>query len=186
MMSEPGMSNMRSDEPDPFASQVERTSGGGCGKPAWIGCGVLLILLGIVAIVFIVKAKDILRWSLKTVETKIMSSLPEGTTAAEKQRLSAAFDGAIKAATEGKVNPADLGDMQSAIMHATESTKTGMTHQDVEQLTIALEKVAGIAPPAKSAPGPENKETPAPTTPQQPAPKPHSSPPGKAPGSLAA
>lgn len=185
-MSEPGMSNMRSDEPEPFAGQAERTSGGGCGKPAWIGCGALLILLGILAIVFVVKSKDLFRWSIQRVESNIMDKLPEGTTPAEKARLTAAFDGAIKAVTEGKANPADIEDLQAALVHAAQSSKSGLTHQDLEELTTALEKVAGIAPPAKSAPKPDEMETPTPTAPQGTAPKPNTPPQGNAQGSVAA
>ncbi len=185
-MSEPGMNDMRSGDPEPFAGQAVQGSGGGCGKPVWIGCGVLLVVIGILAIVFVVKSKDLFRWSIERVEANIMDKLPESTTAAEKARLTAAFSGAIKAVTDGKANPADIEDLQAALVHAAQSSKSGMTHQDLEDLTTALEKVAGIAPPAKKTPGATEKPTPAPTAPQGPATKPKPPAPGAKEGSLAA
>ncbi|HKI87158.1 MAG TPA: hypothetical protein VKA53_10505 [Thermoanaerobaculia bacterium] len=183
-MSEPRGTNMQAEEPEPFAGQPARAAGGGCGKPAWIGCGVVLVLLGILAIVFIFKSKDLFRWSIERVEANIMSKLPEGTTAAEKERLTAAFSGAINAVTNGKANPADIEELQSALMHAAESTKNGLSHEDLQQLTVALEKVAGVSPPKEDQPAPQ--ETPAPAKPQGPEGKTASPSPGESPGSLAA
>lgn len=181
-MSEPGMSNMRSDEPEPFAGQAAEAGGGGCGKPVWIGCGVLLVLIGVLVVVFMFKSKDLFRWSIERVESNIMDKLPESTTPAEKARLTAAFSGAINAVTEGKANPADIEELQAALVRAAQSAKSGLSHQDLQDLTIALEKVAGIAPPTKNAPSPEKQKPAAPKGPQAPAPKPHS----PSPGSLAA
>ncbi len=58
-----------------------RADGGGCQKPLLVGCGVLALLLGIAAVVFVVKAKDVLAYAINQLRTEVMAHLPEDAPA---------------------------------------------------------------------------------------------------------
>jgi hypothetical protein len=85
--------------PSPFNPQRTRAAAGGPSraKPLLIGCGVLLVLLGIAAVVLVAKQAQLVGWVYSRLEAQIVAKLPPEVTAEERQRLSQAFDAATEA-----------------------------------------------------------------------------------------
>ncbi len=82
--------------PPPIAAPVRRSqpkpAPGGCGTPLLVGCGVLAILLGLGAIVFVVKAKSLLAYTMEKLRgAGGRGRCPRRSTAPERERLAAAF-----------------------------------------------------------------------------------------------
>ena len=149
----------------PFAARPLEPRGGGCSKPALVGCGVLL-LLGVVGLVFMfVKAKSLLVWSLGKVEAGIVANLPGDFDDAERQRLGVAFQSAEAAIESGKMDPAALQNLQRALMKAVQQPKGQLSREELLDLIVALERVGGIAQPAdpEAPPAEPRPSTPAPT-----------------------
>lgn len=119
----------------------------GCAKPLWIGCGALLLLLGIGAIVFVVKSKDILAWGMERIETEVMAALPSDVTAEERGRLERGFDAALEAVGRGEVEPPALNALQKQLVNAAEKASSReLSRDDALDLLSALERVAGLLP----------------------------------------
>ena len=59
----------------------------GCSRPALLGCGVLILLLGAASILFLVKADDLFDWAVRQFEAQINEQLPEEISAEERARL---------------------------------------------------------------------------------------------------
>jgi hypothetical protein len=146
--------------PQPFAPTPRPTSSG-CGKAALVGCGVLLLLLGIGAVVFVVKAKELLGWSMRRMQEQILSRLPDDVTEAERERLERAFAAAGRKATAGEIDPVALQRLQREMVSLTQGE---LTRERVLEVTATLEEIAGTtapdgsesppaeAPPAETAP----------------------------------
>ena len=151
--------------PAPFGDQPVEPRSGGCSKPALIGCGVVFLLLGIAGLVFVLKAKNLLVWSLEKVEQGIAENLPPDATAAERERFSAAFVAAKSRIEEGRIDPAALQALQRELMQAVQQPKGQLTREQLLELTAALEQVGGVAPPAEPMPAPEPVPGPEPVPP---------------------
>ena len=128
--------------------QVPR-GGPGCSKPLLKGCAIFLLLLGAGAVIFVVELPRIVHWWFETFEATITPRLPADLAPAERARLHRAFVAAREAVTTGQ---ADIGNLQSfqRKLLALADPKVKLTHQDVTELTEALEEVAqkpGAAPP---------------------------------------
>lgn len=136
--------------PQPFTPGVRPAGTGGCGKAAMIGCGVLLLLLGIAAIVFVTRAKDLLTWSMTRMKDEIVRKLPAEVTADDRARLDRAFDAAASKATRGEVDPAALQRLQRELLSVAQEP---LTRERVLELTRSLEEIGGIAAPAPGEPG---------------------------------
>jgi len=138
--------------------------GGGCGRPALIGCGILVVLLGIAAIVFVAKAKDLLGWTMKQLQAQVMAQLPDDVSAAERTRLDRGFAAALAKISAGEVQPPALAALQRQLMNAAEkSQKKQLTREDVLDLLSALERVGGLLPPDEpSSDDPPAEEPPEP------------------------
>jgi hypothetical protein len=96
------------------------------------------------------KAKEFMpalfRWSLDQFEQQIERNLPEDLTAAELERLTAAFDEAAAAVEDGTADPAGLRRLQGRLLDVARAGR--LTRDQVLELIDALEGVAGgRAPP---------------------------------------
>lgn len=120
-------------------------------RPLLIGCGALLVLLGIGAIVLIVKLPDFVDWMFHQLESQVMAKLPPDITPEERQRLDAAFDAAAEAIGERRANQAKADELNAVLMDFARAGRT-ITREDVLKLTRALEETAGETPSPSSSP----------------------------------
>lgn len=138
---------------NPAATQVPR-DGPGCSKPLLIGCGFLLLLVVVGVVVIRIEAPAIFRWTFRVAETSLTPRLPADTTPAERQRLHQAFEAAGRSIGTDQTDLANLQRVQREIM-ALSGSQAPLTHQQVRELTEALEAVAHQrgAPALAPAPG---------------------------------
>jgi len=155
---------------EPFATGPVEPRTGGCSKPALIGCGVVFLLLGVAGLVFVMKARDLLVWSLDRTRTGVLANLADDVPAADRERFDAAYAAAIARIRDGKIDSSALQGLQGQLMRAIENPREKVSREKFLALTQALEKVGGIEPPA--VPGE------APVAPAEPQP-PSSTPPGQ-------
>jgi hypothetical protein len=167
---------------NPAAAQVPR-EGPGCSKPLLIGCGVLLLLLGVGVVVLRVELPDIVRWWFRQLDATLAPRLPADTTQAERQRLHQAFAAAGRAASTGQIDIGSMQRFQRKLMALTDP-EIRLTHKDVQELTESLEAMSrgpdAAAPRQPAAPAP-----PAPGSPAGPAPGAAVPPAAPAPGQMA-
>jgi len=130
----------------PFHSDPSMPTTGGCGKPALIGCGVLILLFGVASIFLMVKARDMFAWIVTRMEVEVVRVLPDGTDAVQKERLSRAFRAARDSILDGELDPLELQDLQQQLARVTKIREGKMSPEDVMNLILALEKVGGIQP----------------------------------------
>jgi hypothetical protein len=113
------------------------------------GCGALAVLVGIAAIVFVVKAKDLLAWTMEKLEEQVVAALPADVTAEERSRLERGFDAAIAKIQTGEMEAPALSALQHQLQQAAEKApRKALTRDDVLDLLSALERVGGLLPPA--------------------------------------
>ena len=141
----------------PFTPDAPATTPGGCGQPLLIGCGILIVLLGIAAAVFVIKAKDLFGWAMAQFEEEVVQMLPDDLTPGERARLDAAFDAALEAWDAGEADPVALQRLQEQLWQTVSRSTGKLTREEVNNLTRALEEVAGIESPEESPPE-ENEE----------------------------
>lgn len=130
----------------------------GCGKPAVIGCLVLLVLtgIGLIALLYYVAQNydRLMVWTLDRVRDGVVARLPGDLPAEDRQRLDAAFADAKGAAAASRRDPAVAQTIQLQLLElARQGEGTGpLTREQVEELIRTLEKIAdsGKAPPAKA------------------------------------
>ena len=147
--------------PRPFDEQP-KPAPGGCGTPMLVGCGILAILLGLGAILFVVKAKSLLAFTMEKLQSQVMAELPEEVSEPERARLAAAFSAAIARVRGGEIDPAQLQSMQAKLVAAAEKApRRALTAADVRALTESLEAFAAGPAAAPGAPA-ESGATPAP------------------------
>jgi len=121
--------------------------GGGSGKrPLLIGCGALLVLLGIAAVVLVAKRGELVGWMFEKLEAQILAKLPEDVTPEERQRLDQAFDSAAQAIGSGAADPAKAEQLNSELLELAQGGRQ-ITRKDIVELTQALEGVAGKKSP---------------------------------------
>jgi len=112
----------------------------------------VLVLLGIAAIVFVVKAKDLLAWGMERIEAQVMATLPEDVTPEERVRLERGFDVALQKISLGEVEPPALNALQKQLVQAAEKSSEGkLTRDDALDLLSALERVGGLLEPEPEA-----------------------------------
>jgi hypothetical protein len=129
----------------PFSGEPRRLGGAGCSRPLLLGCGGLVVLLGIAAIVFLVKARDLLGWTIRQIETQVVTALPADVTAEERFRLERGFDAALERIGAGEVEPPALFALQRQLRRATERAGEGtLDREAVLDLLSALERVGGL------------------------------------------
>jgi hypothetical protein len=140
----------------PFTPDAPAITPGGCGQPLLIGCGILIVLLGIAAAVFVVKAKDLFGWAMARFEEEVVQMLPDDLPAEERARLNAAFDAALEAWDAGEADPVALQRLQEQLWQTVSRDTGKLSREEVSKLTRALEEVAGIKSPEE----PEENEEP--------------------------
>ena len=134
--------------PSPFDPGRTRSGGGPSrSRPLLIGCGVVLLLLGIAAVVLVVKMPDLVGWIFHRLEQQVLAKLPPDVTPEERQRLDAAFDDAARAIGESKVDPAQAQELNTVLMEMGQPGRK-ITREDALKLLGTLEEVAGKKPPA--------------------------------------
>ena len=162
------------DAPSPFRPQPAAPAGGrgGCSKPVFIGCGVLLLLLGICAILFVVKAPALFQWWLRLVEEKVTAVVPPDVTPAERAALHQGFADLGQAfAHGGQADTRYLQPFQTKLMEVVGKPKGQVPRQEILDLTRILELTAGKHPPEQAPPPPEPESGTNPTSPPTPVPK---------------
>ncbi|HJX28939.1 MAG TPA: hypothetical protein VJ885_13590 [Thermoanaerobaculia bacterium] len=141
------------DQPPYSASPFNPTPGGrppgrsGCSKPLLIGCGAVLLLLGIGLIAMIYNAPKIVQWSFKAMEQDILGRLGPDVAPEDRARLVAAFEDARGAVAGNKVDVTKLQPFQNKVMEVAPANKK-LTREEVLELTRALEELAGKKPPS--------------------------------------
>ena len=137
---------------EPFSPTGRGAKATGGSRWALLGCGALILLMGIGSVVFLLKAKDLFSWMMDELETEIMQSLPADMTEAEKSELSAAFDAAVQAVQEDRASPEDLQRLQQLLREALRDDAGRLSREEVEELIEALDRVSGGASDGDSAP----------------------------------
>lgn len=127
----------------PFQPTAPTSGGGGCGRYGIIGCGALILLLGIGAVVFLLKAGDLFAWAMSRFETEIVNVLPEDLGEEDRQRLHLAFERATEAVRSGEFDPLALQRLQSKLRDSILQEGGELSREDVMQLIETLEEVAG-------------------------------------------
>ena len=150
-MTEPDSQIPSSSDPPAAEDEAQPFAGGpaalqGCGKPAIIGCLALLILVAIGFVVLVSQSPRILRWTMDQTREQIVAALPAEVDDTARQRLETAFDSAVSALTEGRVEPSSLSSLQRVASLAPRDGET-LTPEQVEEITRLLEEIAGVAPP---------------------------------------
>ncbi len=128
---------------EPFSPQGPRPRWAGGSRRALIGCGALILLLGIGSMVFLLKAKDIFGWMMGELEAEIEESLPANITEQERTELSRAFDAAIETVQEDRVSPEGLRDLQGMFRDALGDEPKRLSREEVQELIEALDRVSG-------------------------------------------
>ena len=141
----------------PFAPE-RPVGGGGCQKPLLVGCGLLSLLLGIAAVVFVVKAKDVLAYAMNQLRAEVVAHLPEDASDSDRQRVEAGFDAALARIRSGELDPAALQDLQKKLTGAASAAgKRRLSGEEMNGLLAALDRFNQVAEePAEELPaGPE-------------------------------
>lgn len=124
---------------------------GGCGKPAVVGCLLVLVLVAIGFMFFLFKVRDVLHWALAEYEQKVFVSLADDVTDDDRARLEKAFDSALAAIEENRINPESLQGLQRFMASPPKSNEP-VDHETVRSLIEVLEAVGGVP---SSVPEPE-------------------------------
>lgn len=137
----------------PFSPSAPQGTGGGCGRVGIIGCGVLILLLGVAAVVFLLKAGDLFAWAMTRFEAEIIAVLPEDLTDEERQRLHEAFASATAAVRSGEFDPLALQRLQGKLRDSILDESGTLSREEVLELIDLLEELSGRSD------GPESEAT---------------------------
>lgn len=144
------------EKPPGGKTDLSPSLGGGLrpGRVMLLGCGVLLFLLGVAAIVFLLKADDFVGWVFGSVEETVVERLPPDLPAEERARLDRAFAAATAQIESGEADPAALRRLQGGLTRAVRSSGDDrpLTREEVAEITATLEEIAGTTPPDPDAP----------------------------------
>ena len=117
--------------------------GSGCSRNLLIGCGVLLVLLGIGTVLFVLNASKVATWLYTKLEEQVVAQLPEDLPEEDRQRLAAAFDDVRAAIQDGSVSPGKLQQAQGKMTEMVQDAEN-ITAEDVRELAALLEAAAGV------------------------------------------
>ena len=124
----------------------------GCSKPLLIGCGAVLLLLGIGLVLMLTNLPKLVQWSFSMIEQDIMSRLAPDVTPEDRARLAAAFEDARRAmASMDQEELAKFQALQKKIMEIAPAARK-LSRNDVQELTRLLEDLAGKKAPAEATP----------------------------------
>ncbi len=138
--------------PEPFAPAPRPLKSPGCGRGALIGCGVIILLLGIGAVGLALNVNRMLVWILQRLEAQVETKLPADLTAEERTRFKSAFADLYRTIQEGKVDPIAVQALQGELMAMATDVDRGLSREQVLRLTEAVEKAAGHPPSREEAP----------------------------------
>ena len=114
------------------------SSGRGCSRMAFAGCGLLVLLLGLGVLTMILKATDLVAWSLSRIRVEVERTLPEDLPNVDSERLGAAFDAALRRIESGELDPVAFQSLQAELMRVARRSRTP-TVDEVRSLAEALE-----------------------------------------------
>lgn len=141
--------------PQPFGAPVEPRVGG-CGKPVLIGCGVIFLLIGVAGVGVVLKARDLLAWSLERAKPAVVANLANDVQPADRERFESAFAGALVKIRAGQIDPLALQGVQAQLMKAVGQPGGGkIPRATLVALTEAFEKLGGTPPATTPEPVPE-------------------------------
>lgn len=117
---------------------------GGCGKPAVVGCLIVLILVAVGFVYFLSRAMDLLSWGLVQYQKDVIESVAEDVPADEVARLERAFEAARAAIESREIKPEALQRLQRFMASPRKKgEKVGV--ETVRELTTILEEVGNVA-----------------------------------------
>lgn len=144
--------------PSPFNPQgvpppgvPQRPPGRGCSKPLLIGCGAVLLLLGIGLILMIYNAPKIVQWSFRTMEQDLMGRLGPDVTPEDRTRLAAAFEDARRAMEKNQIDISKVQAFQNKVLEVAPASRK-LSRKDVQELAQLLENLAGKKVAAEAPP----------------------------------
>ncbi|HVS04418.1 MAG TPA: hypothetical protein VMT16_16770 [Thermoanaerobaculia bacterium] len=146
MQEPPGLEPAPSAIPQPFGSEPRPLTPSGCSRNSVIGCGVLVVLLGVAAVLLLARSNEVMVWVLEKLETRVEEKLPEDLPAADRARLAAAFQRLYRAIESGEVDPAALQRLQRELLDLAQADRR-LTVEEVRDLTVSLEAAAGEQQP---------------------------------------
>jgi hypothetical protein len=139
-------------QPPPQAKPFEPEQirgGGGCQKPMLVGCGLVALLIGIAAVVFVVKAKDVLAFAMNKLRAEVVAHLPADASENERQQLEAGFDAAMARIRTGAIEPASLQELQKKLTAvASTAGRRQMSREELADLIAALDRFNQAGKPA--------------------------------------
>lgn len=151
--------------PAPFASEPQPLGErrGGCSRMLLVGCAAVAILVGVVLVAMMLKARDLVVWSLDNVRTQVEESLPADLPEVERERLARAFDATLERLHDGELDADDFGALQSALLDFARLGES-VGREDVRELSRSLESFASDSPAAPEV-APEAPRDPPPSEP---------------------
>lgn len=110
----------------------------GCLSWGLVGCaaGSVIVIVGLVFLMS--NARQMMGWALTRLEDAVLMGCTADVTAAERAEFRAAFDRFRDAATESKVTPAQVKEIQEKATTAAADSK--VTPEEIRDLTAALKK----------------------------------------------
>lgn len=117
----------------------------GCSRMAVAGCAVALLLVGLGVLTLMLKARDVVSWSLGKVRTEIERTLPDSLPAAERERLGRAFDAVRERIEQKDLDAVAFQGLQVQLLHVA-GLGRAPTAKEVAELSAALERFAGLEP----------------------------------------
>ena len=132
--------------PEPFAPAPRPLRGPGCSRGALIGCGVLVVIFGTGAVGLALNVNRMLVWILQRLEAQVEAKLPADLTPAERTRFKTAFADLYRTVQEGKVDPADVQELQRELFTLSTDVDRGLSREQVLRLTEAVERASGRTP----------------------------------------
>lgn len=132
--------------PLPFRPESPQGTGGGCSRAGLLGCGLVILLLGLAAVLFLFKAGDLFAWAMTKFEAQVIQALPEDFSFEERQRLEEAFRAATETVRQGEADPLALQRLQERLRESVLDRDGKLTREEVLELITTLEEVAGVEP----------------------------------------
>ncbi len=118
---------------------------------ALAGCAVLALVLGLGVLTMILKATDLVGWSLSRIRIEIERVLPSDLPPADRERLDTAFDTALDQIERGELDPVAFQVLQTELLRFARRSELP-TVEEVRDLIRALEEFAGLAGDDQSLP----------------------------------
>jgi hypothetical protein len=109
--------------------------------PGWfrwasVGCGLIVLVLIGILVMGLFRADSFVEWGLQRVTNRVMQSLPAGVPDQVRQELRRKLDCALRAASDGRVPPARIGELARACTDALADRQVDM---------VELERIDALA-----------------------------------------